>query len=115
MNELQRFIIDATLEKKGFDILVLDLRSRADFTDYFILCSGSSRLQVQAIVDAILEKTYGTQYKPIGVEGYSVGNWIVVDMLDVVVHVFQKDIRIYYDLERLWGDVPSVEIEAVMN
>lgn len=115
MDELQRFIIDATLEKKAFDILVLDLRNRSDFTDYFILCSGSSRSQVQAIVDAILEKTYGTQYKSIGVEGYSVGNWVVVDLLDIVVHVFQKDVRSYYDLERLWGDVPLVEIEAVVS
>lgn len=115
MEELQSLIVEAVLEKKAVDVLVLDIRSRADFTDCFIICSGDSRAQVQAIVDSVLEKTRGTSYKSIGVEGYSDGNWIIVDLVDIFVHVFQKQARSYYDLERLWGDVPVVEIETLAN
>lgn len=115
MEELQRLIVEAVLEKKAVDVLVLDIRSRADFTDYFIICSGGSRAQVQAIVDSILEKTRGTPYKPVCVEGYGCGNWVIVDLVDVFVHVFQKQVRSYYDLERLWGDVPVVEIGTLAS
>lgn len=107
--KLQRLVIDAAAEKKAFNILLLDLRKRSDFTDYFVICSGNSKTQVQAIVDSILEKTYGTHYKPVALEGYSAGSWVILDLVDIVVHVFQKDVRSHYDLERLWGDVPVIE------
>lgn len=109
LNELQRLVVEGAAETKAFDILILDLRNRSDLTDYFILCSGRSKVQVQAIVDSIIEKTYGTPYKPIAVEGYSAGNWVIVDLVDIFVHVFHKDVRSHYDLERLWGDVPVIE------
>lgn len=109
LNELQRLVIEGAAEKKAFDILILDLRNRSDLTDYFIICSGRSKVQVQAIVDSIIEKTYGTAYKPIAVEGYNAGDWVIVDLVDIFVHVFHKDVRSHYDLERLWGDVPVIE------
>lgn len=109
LNKLQRLIVDAAAEKKAFDILILDLRKRSDFTDYFIICSGNSKTQVQAIVDSILDKSYGAHYKPVALEGYAGGSWAIVDLVDVVVHVFQKDVRSHYDLERLWGDVPVIK------
>ena len=111
-SEIHRTVIDAALEKKAFDILVLDLRNRSDLTDYFILCSGNSNIQVQAIADSIMNKTYGTEYRPIAVEGYQTGNWVILDLVDAFVHVFHKDMRRYYDLERLWGDVPVIKTEV---
>lgn len=109
MNDLQRLVVEAAAEKKAFDILVLDLRNRSDLTDCFVICSGNSKIQVQAIADSILEEIYGSPYKLIATEGYSSGNWVVLDLADVIVHVFQKDIRTHYDLERLWGDVPVIK------
>ena len=67
-------------------------------------------MQVQAIADAILDRVYESHYTLSSVEGYTSGSWIVLDLIDVVVHIFQKDIRIQYDLERLWGDVPVIEM-----
>lgn len=108
LSELQRLVIEAAADKKASDLLVLDLRNRSDLTDYFLICSGNSSIQVQAIADAILEKTYGTPYKVVSIEGYPSGNWVLLDLVDMVVHVFKKETRKYYDLERLWGDVPVV-------
>jgi len=115
LDELPALVIEAALEKKAFNVLVLDLRNRSDITDYFVICSGNSKAQVQAIANSILEKTYGTAFKPTGIEGLSTGNWVILDMGDVFVHVFQKEVRSYYDLERLWGDVPTTAIEAAAN
>jgi ribosome-associated protein len=108
-NKIQRIIIDAAADKKAFDILVLDLRKRSSIADSFVICSGNSKPQVQAIADSILEKICGTKYKAIATEGYASGTWVILDLVDVVVHVFQKDARKHYDLERLWGDVPAIE------
>ena len=108
LSELNRLAIEAVSEKKATDIIVLDLRNRSDLTDFFLICSGKSHVQVQAIADAILEKTAGTPYKVVSVEGYNSGNWVILDLVDLIVHIFKQDVRQYYDLERLWGDVPVV-------
>ncbi len=109
LSGLQRRVVQAAADKQAFDILVLDLRERSDLTDYFVICSGNSRMQVQAIADSVLDRVYESHYTLSSVEGYTAGSWIVLDLIDVVAHVFQKDIRIQYDLERLWGDVPVIE------
>jgi len=109
LNKLQQLVVDAAAERKANDILILDLRKRSDLTDCFIICSGSSRMQVQAIADSILEKIYQSKQKPSAIEGYSQGQWIVLDLGDIIVHVFHKDARAHYDLERLWGDVPVIK------
>jgi len=109
MSALQRLVIDAAEEKKASDIVTLDLRGRSDLTDFFIICSGNSRSQVQAIADAIQEKTYGTEHKVSAIEGYSTGNWVVLDLGNIFIHIFHKDARTHYDLERLWGDVRITE------
>ena len=110
LSGLQRRVVQAAADKQAFDILVLDLRERSDLTDYFVICSGNSRMQVQAIADSVLDRVYESHYTLSSVEGYTAGSWIVLDLIDVVAHVFQKDIRIQYDLERLWGDVPVIEV-----
>ncbi len=110
LNELQRLVVEAAAEKQAINILVLDLRMRSELTDCFIICSGASKVQVRAIVDFILEKA--GPLKPAAMEGYSEGNWVIVDLQDLMVHVFQKDVRAHYDLERLWGDVPALDVPA---
>ncbi len=109
LNELQRLVVEAAAEKQAFNILVLDLRTRSELTDCFIICSGNTQVQVRAIVDFILEKA--APLKPSAMEGYSEGNWVIVDLQDAMVHVFQKDVRTHYDLERLWGDVPALDAQ----
>jgi len=109
LNELQRLVVQAAAEKQSYDILILDLRNRSDLTDSFIICSGKSRIQVQAIVDSILEHVAKSPHKVYAVEGYASGHWVVVDLEDVVVHVFYEETRRHYDLERLWGDVPVID------
>ena len=110
IDELQQLVVKATAEKKAFDILVLDIRQRSDLTDFFVICSGSSRIQVQAIADSVLDQVYTSCHKMSSIEGYASGNWVVLDLVDVIVHIFHKDARVQYDLERLWGDVPVVQL-----
>ena len=114
LNNLNQLIIHAAAEKKAFDILVLDLRTYSDLTDFFIICSANSRMQTQAVADSILGQVYESPYKLSSTEGYTSGNWVVLDLIDVVVHIFHKDVRVQYDLERLWGDAPTVEVPADM-
>jgi ribosome-associated protein len=110
LNDLTQLVVQAAAEKKAFDILVLDLRQRSDLTDFFVICSANSRMQVQAITDSILDQVYESPHKLSSTEGYTSANWVVLDLIDVVTHIFHKDIRAQYDLERLWDDVPLVEV-----
>lgn len=103
LSTLRQLVMTAADEKQAIDPVTLDLRGRSDLTDYFVICSGSSRSQVQAIADSIQEKTYGTEHKVSAIEGYSSANWVVMDLGDIFVHIFHKDSRVHYDLERLWG------------
>jgi ribosome-associated protein len=109
LNTLQQLVVDSASDKKAFDVLILDLRNRSDLTDFFVICSGNSKVHVQAIVDDILDKYYKTCNKPFAVEGYSGGVWVVIDLGDLIVHIFHKEARLHYDLERLWGDVPVIK------
>ena len=109
LSTFQQLAVNSAEEKKAFDILVLDLRNRSDLTDFFMICSGNSKVHVQSIVDAIIDNGYQTQNKPLAIEGYSGGNWVVVDLGDLIVHVFHKEARLHYDLERLWGHVPVIK------
>ncbi|HNQ14127.1 MAG TPA: ribosome silencing factor [Pyrinomonadaceae bacterium] len=100
-------------EKKAFDMVALDLREIASFTEYFVLASGANQRQVQAIADEIdeqLKKQLGS--RPVRTEGYSAAEWILMDYGDFIVHVFEKNARDFYDLERLWRDAKRVDIPA---
>lgn len=107
--ERVRQVVAAADGKRAKDIVVLDVREITPVTDYFVICSGATRVQVQAIADAIED---AVAVPPLGKEGYREARWVCLDYGDVVVHVFQDQERDYYDLERLWGDAPRVEIEA---
>ena len=103
-------IVDAIEDKKGMDISVLDLSKVSDITDCFVICSGSNRSQIQALSDGVEEALgkKGLHHK--GIEGYDTANWILLDYGDFVIHIFDKDSRSMYDLERIWGDADKVEI-----
>ncbi|HKV07270.1 MAG TPA: ribosome silencing factor, partial [Thermoanaerobaculia bacterium] len=93
------------------DLKVLHLQKVSDFTDYFLICSGTSERQVQAIADAVQEKLRAARVRPLHVEGFNRGQWVLIDYGDLVVHVFQEEPRKFYALERLWGDAPEVTAE----
>ena len=100
-------ILDLAIDKKAGRIVIFDVRGLSSLTDFFMVCHGNSEAQVKAIVDNIRK---GTENKPRHLEGYENQNWILLDYFDIVVHVFKKDERDYYELERLWADAPMKEI-----
>jgi len=103
--------VKAAAAKKASDLLLLEMKRIASFTDYFLLCSGKSDRQVQAIAQAIEEELEREAIRPLGLEGKTEGRWILMDYGDVVVHIFLEPIRAFYDLEGLWIDAPRVELE----
>ena len=102
----------AAIDKKAENLKVLDLTDLSGFTDYFMICSGMSDRQVQAIADSV-ESTMANQgHDLVSIEGYGEGRWVLMDFGDVVVHVFLDALREYYDLENLWADAPRVKIPS---
>jgi ribosome-associated protein len=103
--------LKAAIEKKALDPILLDLKGIVSFTDYFLLCSGKSDRQVQAIAQAI-EETLGKKgFRALGQEGMVEGRWVLMDYADVVVHIFLEPVRSFYDLEGLWIDAPRIDIK----
>jgi ribosome-associated protein len=100
----------AASDKKATDLVVLDLRNAASFTEYFLICTGASTRQVQAISNAVEESLLKSAKRPLHIEGYSSAEWILLDYGDFIVHVFSPASRRFYDLERLWRDAPRVEV-----
>ena len=99
-------------DKKAVDIVVLDLRKAAGFTDFFVICSGTNPRQIRAIADAIMEALALDGAKPAHVEGYDRSEWVLLDYFDFIVHVFAPETRVFYGLERLWGNAERIEIPA---
>ncbi len=102
--------VNAALEKKAKNIVILNVRKVSSISDYFIICSGSSDRQVQAISAAIEESLKKENRLPMGIEGDRIGKWVLLDYGDVVIHIFYEPIRELYDLDRLWSDVPRMEV-----
>ena len=102
--EIVRIIAEAAAAKKALDITVLDIRDVSILADYFVICSGSSSTQVKSIADEIKKRMREIGYVLDHVEGYKEEKWILLDYLDVVVHVFHTREREFYNLEKLWGD-----------
>ncbi|KPL18408.1 MAG: hypothetical protein AMJ92_08210 [candidate division Zixibacteria bacterium SM23_81] len=98
---------EIALSKKAIDVKILDLREITSVTDYFVICTGSIDLHVKAISDAIVEGLEKKKIKVWHIEGYSALKWVLLDYVDVVVHIFNGDVRDFYGLERLWGDAPT--------
>jgi ribosome-associated protein len=104
--------IAAAEDKKAVDIALLDLRKAAGFADYFLICSGTNARQIRAIADGIMEALAIAGSKPAHVEGYGRSEWILLDYFDFIVHIFAPETRLFYSLERLWGNAERVEIPA---
>jgi ribosome-associated protein len=107
-DELVQDIAELAADKKALDIVQLDMRGVVDYTDYLLICSGGSDRQVKAIADGIrfgLKDAQGVG--PRRVEGLTQARWVLIDYLDVVVHIFVPELRDFYGLERLWGEVPQ--------
>lgn len=108
-----KLAIHCASEKKAADMVALDLREIASFTEFFVLASGANQRQVQAISDEIseqLKKQFGR--RPVRIEGYNSAEWILLDYGDFVIHLFDKDAREFYDLERLWRDARRVDLPS---
>lgn len=101
--------IEAAEDKKAEDLVVLDLRKADGFTDFFVICSGTNPRQIRAIADGVMLALGVDGNKPAHVEGYDRGEWILIDYFDFVVHVFAPETRMFYGLERLWGNAERVE------
>lgn len=110
--DIARICAEAADGKKAFDILILDLRQMTYITDYFVICSGSNITQVGAISDGIGHALAREGVHPSHVEGGAEAQWVLMDYGDVVVHVFEEQTRLFYCLEKLWGDAPKISVTA---
>lgn len=108
--EMAKIAYHALDEKKGEDIRIIDIAGISVLADYFIIANGSSESQVQAMVDNVEEEMHKAGYSLKQREGYGSGNWVLLDFGDVIVHVFDKENRLFYDLERIWRDGKNIEI-----
>ena len=101
----------AALDKKANDVVVLEMKGLTDMTDYFVICSGTSAVQVRGIANGIDESLSKEKIKIHHIEGYKEATWIVIDLFDVIVHIFYQETRKFYDLETLWADAKVIEVE----
>ncbi len=106
-----KLAVSAASDKQATDVTVLDLRKAAGFTDFFLICSGGNSRQIRAIADGISEALAAEGVKPAHIEGYDRSEWILLDYFDFIVHVFAKETRVFYGLERLWGNAEPVEVD----
>ena len=108
-------ITELIFNKKGYDVLIMDLRNLASFADYFIICSADSEVQVKAVADEIDKSLRDKGIKCWHREGYLGLTWVLLDYVDVVVHVFKKEAREFYSLEKLWGDAPTDKVQDTIS
>lgn len=110
-SEMVKLAVTALEDKKAVDIRVLDIEEISTIADYFIIASGANRNQVQAMADQVEETLGKAGFEPKSVEGYRNANWILLDYGDVVLHIFDEENRLFYDLERIWRDGTQVELD----
>ena len=110
MEENIKIVYKALDDKKGIDIKILDISEVSVMADYFIIASGTNKNQVQALADNVEEELLKLDIHCRQIEGYPSGNWILMDYSDFIVHIFNQDDRLFYDLERIWKDGKLVEV-----
>ena len=115
MKDELKIALKAVESKKALDITVLDISEIASFANYFLICSGDSSRQIQAIADEVELKLKSSGYRPNHIEGYRNAEWVLLDYVDLVVHIFSRKARAFYDLERLWRDAKRVDPAKVVR
>lgn len=108
--DMAKLAISALEDKKAEDIRVIDISEVSVVADYFIIANGSNRSQIQALADNVQETLGRAGYDMRQVEGYNTANWILMDFGDVIIHVFDKENRLFYNLERIWRDGKTIEV-----
>lgn len=111
--EMARLAIAALEDKKAGDIRVIDISEVSVIADYFIIAEGSNKNQIQALCDNVLEKLGRAGYPEKQTEGYDTANWILIDFVDVIVHIFDRENRLLYDLERIWRDGKQIDLKEM--
>ena len=111
--ELLKVVIDALEDIKAVDIRVLDVRDRTGITDIMVIASGKTDRQTRSLAANVVEKAKAAGVRPLGTEGERTGDWVLVDLGDVVVHVFRPEVRSFYNLEKLWSEDAPQERVAV--
>lgn len=114
-NKILQLAIEAIDDKKAENIVALNMKGISLIADYFVICSGNSEKQVQAIAHELKKRVQEEGMELKRLEGYDQARWVLIDLGDVIVHVFHKDERLYYNLEKLWGDAPQVELDEVLQ
>ena len=115
MNDAIKIALKAIDDKKGSAVVALDISEIASFSDYFLFCTGDSARQNRAIADEVELKLRAHGLRPSHIEGYANAEWILMDYSDLVVHIFSKNARIFYDLERLWRDGKKLDPMKLLN
>ena len=111
--EMARIACAALEDKKGEDIRVIDISNVSVLADYFIIANGTNDSQVRALVDSVEEELHKAGHSVKQREGYGLGSWVLLDFGDIIVHVFYKENRLFYDLERIWSDGRAVSVEEL--
>ena len=114
-NELNKFVVHQLEEMKADDIVVIDVSNKTTVADFFTFACGTSRRHTQAIATRIVDRVKEQGIKPLGVEGYEIGDWILIDLNDVVLHIMLEETRKFYDLESLWQDQADWTIREVVK
>lgn len=110
VEDLAKLVVQAAENKKAENIIVLDISKLSVIADYFVICHGNNERQVQAIVNEIRDQALKNNYDVRGIEGAEEGRWVLIDLKDVVIHVFHREDRDFYNIERLWSDAPVVSL-----
>ena len=113
MNESKKMAllaVEALEDKKAEDITIIDISEVSVLADYFIIADGNNKNQVQAMVDNVQEELFKAGYEMKQMEGYREGNWILLDFGDIIIHIFDKENRLFYDLERIWSDGRKIDL-----
>ncbi|WP_017728432.1 ribosome silencing factor [Halalkalibacterium ligniniphilum] len=114
-HQLLHLVVKAIDDKRAEQIVALNMKGLSLIADYFVICHGNSEKQVQAIAHELKKAAQEKGIEIQRLEGYDQARWVLIDLGDVVVHVFHKDERLYYNLEKLWGDAPVIEVEGVLG
>ena len=113
--EKAQVVAEASLEMAAEEVVAIYVGNAVSFADVFVICTGRSDRQVRSIADAIEEAVVKHGERPLGIEGYDEGRWVLMDFADVIVHIFQQEVRRHYDLERLWSDAPKLDLRIEEN